>query len=320
MKIHFLLFFSFILSVIGCHTNNVSVDTSLVDTTSLWVGPSMYQIPKEDGIHGAAIWYGYQLVKNTSQYFGPNGSIAKTTNGMSCSNCHLDAGTKPLGLNFGSVYSTYPKFRERSGAIETIYKRVNDCFERSLNGKALDTNSKEMRSIYAYIQWLGEGVKKGVKVKGSGYENLTFMTEASDPIKGNEIYNIKCASCHQLNGQGVLDANKINYVYPPLWGDHSYNDGAGLHQNSKLAGFIKNNMPQPTDHRHPILNNEEAWHLAAFINNQPRPHKDVSEDWPNLSKKPFDYPVGPYIDSFSEHQHQFGPYQPIVDFYKRSFK
>jgi thiosulfate dehydrogenase len=30
---------------------------------------------------------------------------------------------------------------------------------------------------------------------------------------------------------------------------------------------------------------EEAWDLAAYVNNLPRPSKDLSKDWPNISKK-----------------------------------
>ena len=122
--------------------------------TSAWVGSSPYQIPVETET-GNLIRYGYELIAHTAKYLGPKGTVQQTTNGMNCQNCHLEAGTKPWGLNYGSVYTTYPKFRERSGSIETIYKRVNDCMERSLNGKALDTNSKEMKAIYAYIKWLG---------------------------------------------------------------------------------------------------------------------------------------------------------------------
>ena len=48
--------------------------------------------------------YGKELIAHTSRYFGPNGSIKKITNGMNCNNCHLDAGTKPWGNNYGSVY------------------------------------------------------------------------------------------------------------------------------------------------------------------------------------------------------------------------
>ncbi|TRZ75539.1 MAG: cytochrome C, partial [Chitinophagaceae bacterium] len=28
--------------------------------------------------------------------------------------------------------------------------------------------------------------------------------------------------------------------------------------------------------------------------------------------KPVDYPFGPYADTFSEQQHKFGPFEPIV--------
>jgi thiosulfate dehydrogenase len=48
----------------------------------------------------------------------------------------------------------------------------------------------------------------------------------------------------------------------------------------------------------------------------PRPAKDLSRDWPDISKKPFDHPFGPYTDSFSENQHKYGPYGPIKEFYK----
>jgi len=66
-------------------------------------------------------------------------------------------------------------------------------------------------------------------------------------------------------------------------------------------------------HKHPKLTDEEAWDVAAFVNSQPRPHLDQSKDWSVLSKKSFDSPYGPYADSFTEKQHKYGPYQPIVD-------
>ena len=96
--------------------------------TSAWVGSSPYQIPVETE-SGKLIRYGYELIAHTAKYLGPKGNVQQTTNGMNCQNCHLEAGTKPWGLNYGSVYTTYPKFRERSGSMETIFKRVNDCME-----------------------------------------------------------------------------------------------------------------------------------------------------------------------------------------------
>jgi thiosulfate dehydrogenase len=279
--------------------------------TSTWVGSSPYQIPVETE-NGKIIRYGYELIAHTAKYLGPKGIVQQTTNGMNCQNCHLEAGTKPWGLNYGSVFSTYPKFRERSGSIETIYKRVNDCMERSLNGKALDTNSNEMKAIYAYIKWLGDEVPKGKKVKGSGIEILPYLKTAASPTEGKIVYMLNCQKCHLSNGEGVMDSTGKMYLYPPLWGKHSYNNAAGLFQLSKLAGFIKNNMPNGINYHTPSISNQDAWNIAAYINAQPRPSKDKSKDWPVLATKPVDYPFGPYADTFSEQQHKFGPFEPIV--------
>jgi thiosulfate dehydrogenase len=279
--------------------------------SSAWVGASLYQIPFQSK-DGPLIQYGYELVAHTAKYLGPKGSVMQITNGMNCQNCHLEAGTKPWGINYGSVFSTYPKFRERSGSIETIYKRVNDCMERSLNGKALDTNSKEMKAIYAYIQWLGNEVPKGKKVKGSGIEILPYLKTAASPTEGKIVYMLNCQKCHLSNGEGVMDSTGKMYLYPPLWGKHSYIDAAGLFQLSKLAGFIKNNMPNGINYHTPSISNQDAWNVAAYINAQPRPSKNKSKDWPVLATKPVDYPFGPYADTFSEQQHKFGPFEPIA--------
>ncbi len=278
--------------------------------SSAWVGASLYQIPFQSK-EGPLIQYGYELVAHTAKYLGPKGSVMQITNGMNCQNCHLEAGTKPWGLNYGSVYSTYPKFRERSGSMETIHKRINDCIQRSLNGKALDTNSKEMNAIYAYIQWLGKDVAKGKKVKGSGIEMLPVLSIAAHTQKGAIVYSVQCQKCHGAEGQGQMNPDGVMYLYPPLWGPHSYNDGAGINQLSKLAGFIKNNMPNTVNYHQPTLSNEDAWNVAAFINSHERPQFDKSKDWPILATKPFDYPFGPYADTFSVAQHKYGPFGPI---------
>jgi thiosulfate dehydrogenase len=74
-------------------------------------------------------------------------------------------------------------------------------------------------------------------------------------------------------------------------------------------------MPQGTTYEKPVLTDEEAWDVAAYVNSMPRPSKDLSMDWPKIAKKPFDHPFGPYVDPFSEEQHKFGPYKPIKDWY-----
>ena len=275
---------------------------------SVWRGWNKYQIKPSDSLAR----YGRELIENTSYYLGPKGNVAAITNGMNCQNCHLDGGTLPWANNYGAVASTYPKFRDRSGSIETIQKRVNDCLERSLNGKALDTNSREMRAIVAYMHWLGDDVPKGKKPKGSGIMELKYLDRASDPGKGRLVYQNKCQSCHGSDGQGQVNADGYGYSYPPLWGTHSYNSGAGLFRNSRFAGYVKNSMPFGVDYQTTQLSDEEAWDVAAFVNSQPRPSKDLSRDWPDISKKPVDHPFGQYADGFSEQQHKYGPFEPII--------
>lgn len=262
--------------------------------------------------------YGKDLIAHTSKYLGPKGEVLQITNGMNCQNCHLEAGTKAWGNNYGAVFSTYPKYRARSGKEEDIYKRINDCMERSLNGKALATESKEMQAMKSYIEFIGKDVKKGEKPRGSGIFDLPYLDRSIDPIKGKLLYDAKCQSCHQTKGQGLLADNKKEYTYPPLWGENSYNQGAGLYRMSRFAGYIKYNMPQGATFDNPQLTDEEAWDIAAFVNSQPRPSKDLSNDWPKIAEKPVDHPFGPFADKYTEQQHKFGPFQPIKDEQKKN--
>ncbi|MEZ0540894.1 c-type cytochrome [Fibrella arboris] len=259
----------------------------------------------------ALISYGKELIAHTATYLGPKGKVAALSNGMNCQNCHLEAGTKPWGNNYRAVAANYPKFRERSGTVESVQKRVNDCIERSLNGRALDSNSREMKAIVAYILSVGGNVPKGETPTGAGIWKLAYLDRAADPGKGKLAYAQKCVACHGLTGQGVANAGKTGYTFPPLWGRHSFNQGAGLFRISRLAGYIKTNMPQGTTWENPALTDEEAWDIAAYIESMPRPARDLSRDWPNIAGKPIDHPFGPYADSFPEKQHKFGPFKPI---------
>ena len=280
---------------------------------TVWRGWNKYQIPVSTDA-GQLIWYGHQLIENTSYYLGPKGTVAQITNGMNCQNCHLEGGTLPYGNNYGKVYATYPQFRARNNGVQSIYDRVNDCLIRSLNGKALDSSTHEMKAIYAYMKWLGDGTRKGVARGGTSIMKLKYLNRPAQPLAGNRVYVNYCETCHGKYGEGQFNASANGYIYPPLWGEHSYNDGAGLFRISNFAGFVRNSMPFGTDYHLPKLSDEEAWDVAAFVNSQPRPHKDQSLDWKDLTKKPVDFPFGPYRDTFSEQQHKYGPFTVITKY------
>ena len=282
------------------------------DTAKIFEAPDPLSIKAENDAQ--LIQYGRDLIAHTSDYLGPNGLVKSISNGMNCQNCHIEAGSKPFGNNYTAVAATYPKFRARSGTAETIYKRVNDCFQRSLNGQPLDSTSHEMLAIEAYIKWLGATVPKGKSPKGVGLMKLKYLNRAANPDSGRVVFILKCQSCHGENGQGLPMPEGNGRMYPPLWGDKSYNEAAGLYRISNFAGYIKANMPFGASYDNPQLTDTEAWDLAAFINSQPRPkHPFLATDWPTIEGKPFDHPFGPFADTFPMVQHKFGPFQPIVD-------
>jgi len=280
-----------------------------------WVPPDTSALPHD--AQGDLIRYGRNLVAATGEYFGPAGKINHFANGMNCQNCHLDAGTKLFANSYSAVFSIYPKFRPRSGTVEHLEKRINDCMERSMNGKKIDSLSNEMRAMVAYINWVGKDVKKGVSPKGASVVDLPYLDRAADPEKGKVAFEKNCVKCHGSDGQGMLNADST-FQYPPLWGPRSYNTAAGLYRLSRFAGYIKSNMPNLTSsHDKPTLSDEEAWDIAAFVNSMPRPEKKFKGDWPDISKKPVDHPFGPFSDSYPETQHKFGPFKEIADVHKK---
>ena len=67
-----------------------------------------------------------------------------------------------------------------------------------------------------------------------------------------------------------------------------------------------------------FLTDEEALDIAAYVNDDDlhkRPNPK-SFDYPHIEEKAIDYDRAPFIDTFSVAQHKYGPYKPIIDFWK----
>jgi thiosulfate dehydrogenase len=280
------------------------------DSTAIWIAPDLQSLTA--GPETDLIIYGRKLIENTSYYLGPRGTVGAMSNGLNCQNCHLDAGTRLNSNCLAGVATSYPKFRNRSGKLENIEFRINECMERSLNGVILDSNSREMKAMKAYMLWLGKDYKPKKEYNIAGTGPLPFIKRAADTTAGKLVFQSRCTSCHGLDGLGLYMEDSTAYKYPPLWGPHSYNVSAGMYTLTKLAGFIKYNMPYSATPLAPQLTDEECWDVAAFINSRQRPDKQFAYDWPDISKKPVDFPFGPYADSFSVQQHKYGPFEEIA--------
>jgi thiosulfate dehydrogenase len=276
-------------------------------------------IPSDSAGH--LIQYGRDLMLKTAFYIGPEGINGKhTLSKVSCSNCHQNAGTKQFSFDLLTSYSRYPQYRAREDRVLSLADRVNNCIERPLNGKPLDSNSLEMQAFLAYYKWLDSFVPADKKEQLGKHLKLSFPNRAADPARGEKVYITRCARCHGNNGEGKYSTNKNAYLYPVLWGDSAYQAGSSVHRVIKMAGWIKANMPYDSAvWNKPVLSDEEAFDVAAFLNDDHihRRPTSASFDYPRPDKKPIDYDRGPFADTFSVMQHKFGPWQPIIDYWNQ---
>lgn len=299
---------------------NMPVQEAL-NTPEPWQ-PRSIQTDLPAGAEGEQIRYGYDLITETYKYLGPELEDANSIyagNNLACKNCHLGSGTQAGAASFVGVSQRYPQFRGREGRQGTLEDRINGCMERSMNGQRLAVDSEEMQAMVAYIDWLSEDVPASEMERYAGFVNIDIPARAADTLKGKLVYQQQCVVCHGENGQGQKNPGKAKgYAYPPVWGKDSYNHGAGMNRVITAARFIKANMPFGATADSPILTDEQAYDVAAYINSHARPMKDDTyQDYPDLRRKPVDSPYGPYYDSFPAKQHKFGPFQPIQEYYKK---
>lgn len=181
-----------------------------------------------------------------------------------------------------------------------------------MNGRPLPLESLEKKGFSAYMRWLSTGVPDGADLVGAGTLQIKEPARASDPAHGEQVYTRICAACHGPHGLGQRSKNGAGYQFPPLWGADSFNNGAGMGRLLTAAAYAMHNMPIGTTFDAPMLTNEEAYDVAAFIVSRERPQKaDLDKDFPVRLQKPIDTPYGPYADGFSLEQHKFGPFGPI---------
>jgi thiosulfate dehydrogenase len=114
------------------------------------------------------------------------------------------------------VWGQFPQYRAREGAVDTLEDRINGCMERSMNGRALPLESREMRAFSAYMRWLSTGVPDGAKLKGAGTLKIKEPARAANLGRGAEIFSQICAGCHGAAGLGQRAQTGAGYQFPPL--------------------------------------------------------------------------------------------------------
>ncbi len=197
---------------------------------------------------------------------------------LTCNSCHFDGGkTKNLGTFIGTA-AAFPAYSPREKTVQTLQDRINNCFMRSMNGKRPIIDTKASVAMAAYITWLSEGVpiKMNPKKPVNNFYSKQWINKKTIPLikkathenylHGKALYAEKCADCHGVNGMGDEDN-------PPVWGDNSYNCGAGLAHPHKMATWLKANMPLDDE----TLTLQEAVDIAIYVDAQPHPSFDLQD-------------------------------------------
>jgi thiosulfate dehydrogenase len=247
----------------------VSAKTTMVTAWQVPLDPS-----KDTSVSDARlkdqIRKGYEIFVDTPQH------AARFTGGtVSCNNCHLNAGQRDRALPLVAVAGMFPEYNNRAARFISLNDRIVDCFMRSENapGRGLDDlpapASPEVLSVAAYLTWLAKGYPVGHNPEWRGHNAIAqdklVPVAKLDQTRGETVFKERCTSCHGTDGQGVQVGDKKP---GPLWGPHSWNDGAGAARVYTLAGIIRYTMPYLDPGS---LNDEDAQHVAAFITSQPRP-------------------------------------------------
>lgn len=270
--------------------------------------------------YGELARYGHQLATRTFAYIGPEVKDKKMRyagNNLACSSCHQDAGTKPFAMPWGGVTAVFPQYRGREDELSTVQDRINGCMERSMAGKVLPQESREMKAFVTYMHFLSTDIPVGAKIDGGGTKGSKPPTRRADLAAGETVFKEKCVVCHGEDGLGKRNGVKgdaLGYLFPPVWGPDSFNTGAGMNRILMAMRFIKHNMPQGVNHAATQLSDEEAFDVAGYIVSKPRPvKKNLDKDFPARWNKPIDAAFPPYVDGMPADQHKYGPFPPLAE-------
>lgn len=226
------------------------------------------------GPFGDAIRLGRTIVEQTNEHPLTKGLVG---NDLTCSSCHLEAGTDPRAATFIGVATAYPAWSPREKRVITLEDRILNCFMRSMNGTRPALGSEASVAMAAYITWLSQGepirMNPNRPLGPNAVPAIKLDPETADAGRGQGLYEERCAECHGEDGLGTESG-------PPVWGPRSYNDGAGLARIEKLAPWLKVAMPLgETD-----LTDQEALDLAAYVNSKDRPHFVLEEHLPKADQ------------------------------------
>lgn len=284
-----------------------------------WRLPDAAQIPQ--GAEGQRIREGMALLQQTTRLAGPlaqDPSKRYSRNNLNCINCHQAGpsglpGSKPYALPLVNVINDYPKLDPKSMKMVSLEQRVTGMFGKG--EVALTAQTPELQAILAYLRWLGSKAEPGMAMAGTGLKAVALPARAADPVQGGELFAARCAQCHGATGEGTPAADFASgggYLFPPLAGDDTYDDGGHMYMVPLLTRFIHANMPPGSSADAPQLSVGKAYDIAAYINSElPRRHAPQRVGaYPDPAFRPAGFAIPEHFPNDPEgyRRARFGPF------------
>ncbi len=254
--------------------------SSLLIAIGLFFAPSLAQEESNNhpevpqGELGEWIRLGEAIVARTTEHPLSKPYIG---NDLNCTSCHLQNGRHPTAGSFLGTATAYPAWAPREKTVVTLEDRILNCFMRSCNGVRPPLGSKASIAINAYITWLSQGQAMRMNpekpIGPRAIPLLGVKPNAESAERGRVLYAQRCADCHGPQGQGDTEN-------PPVWGDRSYNEGAGLAKVENLGAWLKVAMPLDDA----TLTDQEAIDIAVFVNSHARPRFELSAHLPPVAE------------------------------------
>jgi thiosulfate dehydrogenase len=229
-----------------------------------WKPPNIATVGDDE--IGALVKYGYALFIDTANEIGPSvpdPARRFSGNNLTCQNCHLQAGRQPYAMPLVGVWGQFPQYRAREGMVDTLGSRINGCMERSMNGRVLPNESREMRAFLAYMQWLSTDIPNGAKLVGAGTLRIKEPARKADIGHGVQVYFRTCVACHGAAGVGAIAPllKSKNPSNPDVWAKERILPLRAPHATI-VWDFINRGMPLG---REGTLTADEVYSLTAYL-------------------------------------------------------
>jgi cytochrome c len=215
---------------------------------------------------------GCNLVVNTGAHL--RGPIARAwPTHLTCQSCHRSAGNLENAASLAHAAVVLPHMLTSMNQPVRFDRRVLMCLERSMNTFDLGLDAQEITDINLYANWLAqkENLPIGVIPKGRGIQPLhDSQSRGQSFLAGEQVYKTYCIGCHGFAGTG--GTFELNGAFPPpIAGPDSFNATASTADSARMAGFVLANMPPGATLQNPVLTEQQALDVSAYLTQLGRP-------------------------------------------------